>query len=67
MSLPNLVRRLPVDGHTVGLIVPPRTLFHQIQLTTCAALARRDAKRTAKLSTLPAKSGMEARSNLVVR
>ena len=30
-------------GQTVGLIVLPLMLFHQIQLMTCAALARRYA------------------------
>jgi sodium/bile acid cotransporter 7 len=32
-------------GHTVGLIVLPLMLFHQIQLIACAALARRYAAR----------------------
>jgi sodium/bile acid cotransporter 7 len=32
-------------GHAVGLIVLPLMLFHQIQLMTCAALARRYAAR----------------------
>lgn len=31
-------------GHAVGLIVLPLMLFHQIQLITCAALARRYAR-----------------------
>jgi sodium/bile acid cotransporter 7 len=49
-------------GHTVGLIVLPLMLFHQIQLMTCAALARRYAERTATPSTLPGKSSLEART-----
>jgi sodium/bile acid cotransporter 7 len=32
-------------GHTVGLVVLPLMLFHQIQLIACAALARRYAAR----------------------
>lgn len=32
-------------GHSVGMIVLPLMLFHQIQLMTCAVLARRYAKR----------------------
>jgi sodium/bile acid cotransporter 7 len=52
-------------GHTVGLIVLPLMLFHQIQLMTCAALARRYAKRPVTPSTPPGKSSLEARNNLV--
>ena len=37
-------------GHAVGLVVLPLMLFHQIQLITCAALARRYA-RTAPAET----------------
>ncbi|WP_345626672.1 bile acid:sodium symporter family protein [Rugosimonospora acidiphila] len=33
------------SGHTVGLIVLPLMLFHQIQLMTCAALAKRWGNR----------------------
>jgi sodium/bile acid cotransporter 7 len=32
-------------GHPLGLIVLPIMLFHQIQLMTCAVLARRYAMR----------------------
>jgi solute carrier family 10 (sodium/bile acid cotransporter), member 7 len=32
-------------GHPLGLIVLPIMLFHQIQLMTCAVLARRYAVR----------------------
>ncbi|PKU21422.1 bile acid:sodium symporter family protein [Telmatospirillum siberiense] len=32
-------------GHSVGMIVLPLMLFHQIQLMTCAVLARRYAKQ----------------------
>jgi len=32
-------------GHPLGLIVLPIMLFHQIQLMTCAVLARRYARR----------------------
>jgi sodium/bile acid cotransporter 7 len=33
-------------GHSVGMIVLPLMLFHQIQLMACAVLARRYARRT---------------------
>jgi solute carrier family 10 (sodium/bile acid cotransporter), member 7 len=36
-------------GHSVGMIVLPLMLFHQIQLMACAALARRYANQTAAL------------------
>jgi len=32
-------------GHPLGMIVLPIMLFHQIQLMTCAVLARRYARR----------------------
>jgi sodium/bile acid cotransporter 7 len=35
------------SGHTVGAIILPLLLFHQIQLMTCAALAQNWKKRTA--------------------
>jgi sodium/bile acid cotransporter 7 len=40
-------------GHALGAIVLPLMLFHQIQLMTCAVLARRYAQRP----TLPATDG----------
>jgi sodium/bile acid cotransporter 7 len=40
-------------GHTVGLIVLPLMLFHQIQLMACAALARCYAQRPATAPSLP--------------
>jgi sodium/bile acid cotransporter 7 len=36
------------SGHTVGLIVLPLMLFHQIQLMVCAALARRWGARASR-------------------
>lgn len=39
------VARVLFVGHTVGAVVLPLMLFHQIQLMVCAALARRYAAR----------------------
>ncbi|MDG3009803.1 bile acid:sodium symporter [Rhodococcus sp. D2-41] len=36
-------------GHSVGLIVLPLMIFHQIQLVVCAALAQRFAKKSGEL------------------
>jgi sodium/bile acid cotransporter 7 len=36
-------------GHPLGAIVLPIMLFHQIQLMTCAVLARRYAERARKV------------------
>jgi solute carrier family 10 (sodium/bile acid cotransporter), member 7 len=49
-SKKSLVAGIPIAnvlfaGHTVGLVVLPLMLFHQIQLIACAALARRYAAR----------------------
>ncbi len=41
-------------GQSVGLIVLPLMLFHQIQLMVCAALARRYAAAAASPATVPA-------------
>ncbi|WP_426442633.1 bile acid:sodium symporter family protein [Bradyrhizobium genosp. P] len=48
-------------GQSVGLIVLPLMLFHQIQLMTCAALARRYAGATEGVSRGPVTSLVEAR------
>jgi sodium/bile acid cotransporter 7 len=47
-------------GQSVGLIVLPLMLFHQIQLMTCAALARRYAGATEGVSHGPVTSLVEA-------
>jgi sodium/bile acid cotransporter 7 len=36
-------------GHSVGMIVLPLLLFHQIQLMVCAVLAQRYARRETML------------------
>jgi sodium/bile acid cotransporter 7 len=38
--------KLLFAGPTVGLIVLPLMLFHQLQLMVCAALARQYARRS---------------------
>jgi sodium/bile acid cotransporter 7 len=38
------------SAQTVGLVVLPLMLFHQIQLMTCAWLARRYAARAVQLA-----------------
>jgi solute carrier family 10 (sodium/bile acid cotransporter), member 7 len=45
------------SAQTVGLIVLPLMLFHQIQLMTCAWLARRYANRAKKLQAVAADAG----------
>ena len=47
-------------GQSVGLIVLPLMLFHQIQLMTCAALARRYAGAADDISSGPTTSLVEA-------
>ena len=47
-------------GQSVGLIVLPLMLFHQIQLMTCAALARRYAGAAESVSSAPTTSLVEA-------
>jgi 2-methylisocitrate lyase-like PEP mutase family enzyme len=44
-------------AQTVGLVILPLMLFHQIQLMTCAWLARRYAARTAQLDPYPTTAG----------
>ena len=44
------------SAQTVGLVVLPLMLFHQIQLMTCAWLARRYAHRTADLPAVVAET-----------
>jgi sodium/bile acid cotransporter 7 len=44
-------------GHPLGLIVLPIMLFHQIQLMTCAVLARRYALRHANTRGVPVSAG----------
>ena len=41
-------------GHSVGMIVLPLMLFHQIQLMVCAVLAQRYARRAPRLVPKPA-------------
>jgi sodium/bile acid cotransporter 7 len=41
-------------SQSLGLIVLPLMLFHQVQLMACAALARRYAAGTATVATVPA-------------
>jgi sodium/bile acid cotransporter 7 len=48
--------KLLFAGPSVGLVVLPLMLFHQIQLMVCAALARRYARREEPASTEPAPS-----------
>ena len=43
-------------GHTIGMVVLPLMLFHQIQLIVCAFLARRYAARGAALAQASAKA-----------
>jgi len=45
------------SAQTVGLVVLPLMLFHQIQLMTCAWLARRYAARTAGFAAEPTAAG----------
>jgi sodium/bile acid cotransporter 7 len=40
-------------GQSVGLIVLPLMLFHQIQLMACAAMARHYAARASETGTAP--------------
>jgi sodium/bile acid cotransporter 7 len=42
-------------GGTVGLVVLPLMLFHQVQLMACAVLARRYAARPEAEAALPAR------------
>jgi solute carrier family 10 (sodium/bile acid cotransporter), member 7 len=46
-------------GHSVGLLVLPLMLFHQIQLMACAALAKRYAARPVSVGTV---SGLAMRA-----
>jgi sodium/bile acid cotransporter 7 len=39
------------SGHSVGLIVLPLMIFHQVQLFVCASLARRYARRAGDRKT----------------
>ena len=49
-------------GQSVGLIVLPLMLFHQIQLMVCAALARRYAAAPAAAGARGAPAAAEARA-----
>jgi sodium/bile acid cotransporter 7 len=44
-------------GHSIGAIVLPLMLFHQIQLMTCAVLAQRYARRLKPDRTMPDEGG----------
>lgn len=47
-------------AHALGMIVLPLMLFHQMQLMTCAVLARRYAQQQARGDSVPSKTAIAA-------